>query len=183
MVRTWLHRIPDGSARTAASGTLARRWCGRHLRLTYGREMSATPIGAASSSRAIAVKSRRAARSSCSFAATSRFPCTTAPRRSSGRCGSRCRKRITRAWANCGTRRGVRASRHTSGGYHRASSHIILLRLSLKTNLHTKPVGERPTIELEPTGHPLATEQRDGITMARVRQIAETMMHLPLAQD
>jgi hypothetical protein len=28
--------------------------------------------------------------------------------------------------------------------------------LNLKVNLHTRPVGERPFVELEPTGHPLA---------------------------
>lgn len=49
--------------------------------------------------------------------------------------------------------------------------------LNLKTNLHTRAVGIRPFIELEPTDHPLAVEQRDGITLARVVEIAETAMH------
>ena len=49
--------------------------------------------------------------------------------------------------------------------------------LNLKTNLHTRPVGQRPLIELEPTGHPLAVEQREGITMARVREIAQSTIH------
>lgn len=49
--------------------------------------------------------------------------------------------------------------------------------LNLKTNLHTRPVGLRPTIELEPTDHPLAIEQRNGITLERVRQIAEEILH------
>ena len=31
--------------------------------------------------------------------------------------------------------------------------------------------------ELEPTGHPLAVEQRTGMTRARVQQIAETLLH------
>jgi hypothetical protein len=48
---------------------------------------------------------------------------------------------------------------------------------NLKTNLHTRPIGERPLIELEPTDHPLAVEQRTGITEARVRQIAESSLH------
>jgi len=43
--------------------------------------------------------------------------------------------------------------------------------LNLKVNLHTRPVGERPFIELEPTDHPLAVEQRDGITLARAWEI------------
>lgn len=49
--------------------------------------------------------------------------------------------------------------------------------LNLKTNVHTRPLGERPTVELEPTNHPLALEQRSGISLARVREIAETLLH------
>jgi len=49
--------------------------------------------------------------------------------------------------------------------------------LHLKTHVHTRPVGERPFIELEPTDHPLAVEQRHGITMERVREIAEALLH------
>lgn len=49
--------------------------------------------------------------------------------------------------------------------------------INLKTNLRTRPVGERPAVELEPTAHPLAVEQRNGITRARVQQIAEILLH------
>jgi hypothetical protein len=49
--------------------------------------------------------------------------------------------------------------------------------LNLKTNVHARPVGQRPSIELEPTDHPLAVEQRTGITPARVREIAELALH------
>ncbi len=49
--------------------------------------------------------------------------------------------------------------------------------INLKTNLHTRPVGQRPLIELEPTDHPLAVEQRNGITTARLQQITETLLH------
>ncbi len=49
--------------------------------------------------------------------------------------------------------------------------------LNLRTNLHTMPPGERPLVELEPTGHPLAVEQRTGITVARVQEIAELLLH------
>lgn len=49
--------------------------------------------------------------------------------------------------------------------------------LNLKTHAHTNPVGIRPFIELEPTDHPLAVEQRNGITMERVQQIAEMILH------
>ncbi|WP_369636602.1 DUF2199 domain-containing protein [Nocardia sp. JMUB6875] len=49
--------------------------------------------------------------------------------------------------------------------------------LNLKTKLHTQPVGSRPRVELEPTDHPLAVEQRNGITLSRVRSIAEQLLH------
>ncbi len=49
--------------------------------------------------------------------------------------------------------------------------------LNLKTNLHTRPLGERPFVELEPTDHPLAVEQRTGITRDRVREIAAAVFH------
>ena len=49
--------------------------------------------------------------------------------------------------------------------------------LSLKTMVHTREVGVRPFIELEPTDHPLAVEQREGITPQRVREIAEQILH------
>jgi hypothetical protein len=49
--------------------------------------------------------------------------------------------------------------------------------LHLKTAVHSREVGVRPYIELEATDHPLAVEQGNGITMARVRQIAEQMHH------
>jgi hypothetical protein len=49
--------------------------------------------------------------------------------------------------------------------------------LNLKTNVHTQPVGERPLVELEPTDHPLAVEQREGIDLARVQELAERLLH------
>lgn len=49
--------------------------------------------------------------------------------------------------------------------------------LSLKTMVHTRPVGVRPLIELEPTDYPLAVEQRTGITWDRVQEIAEAVLH------
>ncbi|MFG2116228.1 DUF2199 domain-containing protein [Streptomyces sp. NPDC048718] len=49
--------------------------------------------------------------------------------------------------------------------------------LNLKTYVHTRPVGERPLVELEPTDHPLAVEQRTGITLERVREIAAAVLH------
>ncbi len=42
--------------------------------------------------------------------------------------------------------------------------------LLLRTHVHLRPVGQRPFVELEPTNHPLAIEQRNGITRERVRR-------------
>ena len=44
--------------------------------------------------------------------------------------------------------------------------------MNLKTHVHTTPRGERPTVELEPTDHPLSVEQRYGITEARAAHLA-----------
>jgi hypothetical protein len=49
--------------------------------------------------------------------------------------------------------------------------------LNLKTNVHSKDIRQRPFLLLEPTDHPLAIEQRVGITMERVREIAERSLH------
>ncbi|WP_435594460.1 DUF2199 domain-containing protein [Streptomyces panacea] len=49
--------------------------------------------------------------------------------------------------------------------------------INLRTHVHTRPVGERPLIELEPTDHPLAVEQRSGITRERIREITEAVLH------
>jgi hypothetical protein len=43
--------------------------------------------------------------------------------------------------------------------------------LDLKTNVHSREPGMRPYIELGPTDHPLAIEQRNGITVARVLEL------------
>ncbi|OCA84057.1 hypothetical protein A8F94_15110 [Bacillus sp. FJAT-27225] len=45
--------------------------------------------------------------------------------------------------------------------------------INLKTMVHTRPVGVTPYIELEPIEHPLALEQRNGITIERIKQLAE----------
>ncbi|WP_332757398.1 DUF2199 domain-containing protein [Streptomyces sp. MT206] len=49
--------------------------------------------------------------------------------------------------------------------------------LNLKTHVHTRPVGERPFVELEPTDHPLAVEQCTGITRDRLQEIAAAVLH------
>ena len=47
----------------------------------------------------------------------------------------------------------------------------------LKAMLYTQPSGLRPLLVLEPTDHPLAVEQRNGITMKRVQEIIEPFLH------
>lgn len=49
--------------------------------------------------------------------------------------------------------------------------------INLKTHVHSRPVGQRFVVQLEPTDHPLAIEQRTGITWERVQQIAEKLLH------
>ena len=49
--------------------------------------------------------------------------------------------------------------------------------MNLKTRVHLRDNGVRPYIELEPTNHPLAIEQRDGISVERVSEIYALMMH------
>jgi len=48
--------------------------------------------------------------------------------------------------------------------------------LSLKTNVHLRGGGIRPFIELEPTDHPLAIEQREGISLERVKELAALLL-------
>jgi hypothetical protein len=48
--------------------------------------------------------------------------------------------------------------------------------VGLKTHVHFRP-KLRPRIELEPTDHPLAQEQRNGIDVARVEEIAAALQH------
>jgi hypothetical protein len=49
--------------------------------------------------------------------------------------------------------------------------------MDLKTRVHLRDHGLRPWIELEPTDHPLALEQRNGISVDRVAEIYANMMH------
>jgi hypothetical protein len=48
---------------------------------------------------------------------------------------------------------------------------------NLKTRIHLRNDGIRPYIELEPTDHPLALEQRNGISVARVAEIYAHFEH------
>jgi hypothetical protein len=82
-------------------------------------------------------------------------------------------KRVTEMWEVEG-----RKNDPSLFGWLCTSLPLYAETLHLKTNVHTRPVGERPLIELEPTDHPLAIEQRLGIDMARVREIAAALLHL-----
>jgi hypothetical protein len=49
--------------------------------------------------------------------------------------------------------------------------------VNLKTRVHLRDGGIRPYIELEPTDHPLAVEQREGISVARVAELYTKIVH------
>lgn len=49
--------------------------------------------------------------------------------------------------------------------------------LLLKAKVHSREVGIAPYIELEPTNHPLAIEQRESITTDRAQEIMDQMQH------
>ena len=62
-------------------------------------------------------------------------------------------------------------------GWLSTSIDIYPQTLNLKVDVISRAITERPYIVLEPTDHPLAMEQRHGITMDRVREIAERAVH------
>jgi hypothetical protein len=64
-------------------------------------------------------------------------------------------------------------------GWLCAHIHVYGDTLNLKTMVHLRDDGIRPYVELEPTAHPLAIEQRNGITLERAAEIYERMMHPP----
>ena len=49
--------------------------------------------------------------------------------------------------------------------------------VALKTRVHLRNDWLRPYIELEPTDHPLAVEQREGMSAARAAEIYAQIMH------
>lgn len=62
-------------------------------------------------------------------------------------------------------------------GWLSASIKIYPETENLETMVHLRNNGIRPYIELEPNEHPLAIEQREGITRERVAEIYEAMIH------
>lgn len=49
--------------------------------------------------------------------------------------------------------------------------------LNLTLDVHTQPVGRRPHFTVTAANHPLAVEQRDGISLDRLYRIAEHFQH------
>ena len=49
--------------------------------------------------------------------------------------------------------------------------------LELAVRVHLQNGGQRPRLELEPSDHPLACEQRDGLSWDRTIELAERLMH------
>jgi hypothetical protein len=49
--------------------------------------------------------------------------------------------------------------------------------LTLKVRGHLRDEGARPVLELEPTEHPLAVDQRNGITLAKLQEVYEATLH------
>jgi len=47
----------------------------------------------------------------------------------------------------------------------------------LKAMVHLQPLPTRPLLELEPTDHPLAKAQREGISLAAAYEIVEKLLH------
>lgn len=47
----------------------------------------------------------------------------------------------------------------------------------LKTMVHQREVGLRPLVQLEPTDHPLAIDQREGIEESRLKEIVIRLLH------
>ena len=49
--------------------------------------------------------------------------------------------------------------------------------MNLKVAVHLQDRGNRPLLELEPTAHPLAIDQREGITQERAKEIVQSLLH------
>ena len=56
-------------------------------------------------------------------------------------------------------------------------SHVLRDHPASENDGPTRPVGLRPLIEVEPTDHPLAIEQREGITREALTRRVEALLH------
>jgi hypothetical protein len=62
-------------------------------------------------------------------------------------------------------------------GYLNSEIAVYTPTYNLEVDVKTRPIGERPQFFVQDKEHPLAVEQRDGISIERVQEIAEMMMH------
>lgn len=53
--------------------------------------------------------------------------------------------------------------------------------IHLKTHVRSRAVGQVPLIELHECDHPLYVDQRNGITVERVREFAHILLHAAAA--
>jgi hypothetical protein len=68
------------------------------------------------------------------------------------------------------------AQEPTLGWLSNHIAHYAISTYALKARLHFREHGLRPMIELEPTEHPLAVEQREGISLERAWEIVHLYM-------
>ncbi len=74
---------------------------------------------------------------------------------------------------------------HTAGreneppfrGYLNSEIFIFGNTINLEVDIHTQVIGERPRFTISNPDHPLALEQRNGITLERAQEIAEMIIH------
>jgi hypothetical protein len=62
-------------------------------------------------------------------------------------------------------------------GWLSNSIHVYPQTLNLKVNVQSRTIEHRPFMILEPADHPLSIEQRNGVSMDRLREIVERCMH------
>jgi hypothetical protein len=90
-------------------------------------------------------------------------------------------------WAEVGPTDFIRVNDrwHTPGrendppfpGYLDSEIFIFGNTINLQVNVQTQVVGERPRFTIADPSHPLAIEQRNGITLERAQEIAEMVLH------
>jgi hypothetical protein len=69
-----------------------------------------------------------------------------------------------------------------SFGWLRSARPYTPSTLNMSARVRTMPVGERAVIDLEESDHPLAIEQRDGISSTRLQELVEATLHPTAAQ-
>jgi hypothetical protein len=85
-----------------------------------------------------------------------------------------------RQWVNC-YRTEKRSHIGPFFGWLNAAIEPYPDTMDLKTHVHLRDGFVRPFIELEPTDHPLAVEQREGISVARVAELYARVVHRNVA--